>query len=643
MGDGVFGLGSSLNTRAACISLILLILFTVFFEITTSRLDKHLAAVGMMYLNAKIKREIDYAAAIDTTELVERSRRVQLGGWRGFMPQNLKLRHDIEFKVYNMFFCDHYRFPVSAFDFPAYMREVLDRHVTSLLEVEISSWLFLCGALCVNIIRGYVEGEIGDDEESTTVEGSARSLLRSLASSSDEDKDDDGLWFFMGLGIAMLTAVSLLKFFGKRSERQLLKLMGCGDVEKCIEYLKKTEEKLLKEEEKLMDNHHKSQTLKIGSPEEEGKTQRHKRVTSGNVSTSLKSELLSAFKAGAGEDDVFQAEGGDSPSFNAKHGAHQHDPVKDDVMLGVMHKHTVGAATNAVAKVGKRVKGLSSSIGATGVSSRFIGGSPPQHHPLAIPEGSATATVSEESKKKIKRIQRNRSEHRQAEVHTATIARGALKAQMKAVYLFGSEAVVNKLLDLAMLFNCFYVAVFCANFAYVALHKDNGLGPLYFVICLVPGIATFYMCGMCVKTHSILSAIAHIDLEVVGAVVDETEDTLAVGKAAFATILDKLEVHGIDMEALHAVFDEMDENGDGTLDAKELRHCLANLGVHLPSHKFKKLFRLVDIDRKGTINFIEFFLLLYPEETDNVEKYFEVLFFKKTKMEDLIEAPDVKK
>lgn len=34
-----------------------------------------LSAVGMMYLNAKIKREIDYAAAIDTTELVERSRR----------------------------------------------------------------------------------------------------------------------------------------------------------------------------------------------------------------------------------------------------------------------------------------------------------------------------------------------------------------------------------------------------------------------------------------------------------------------------------------------------------------------------------------------------------------------------------------
>lgn len=40
---------------------------------------------------------------------------------------------------------------------------------------------------------------------------------------------------------------------------------------------------------------------------------------------------------------------------------------------------------------------------------------------------------------------------------------------------------------------------------------------------------------------------------------------------------------------------------------------------------------------------MQFFLLLYPEETDNVEKYFEELFFKKTKMEDLIEAPDVKK
>lgn len=145
---------------------------------------------------------------------------------------------------------------------------------------------------------------------------------------------------------------------------------------------------------------------------------------------------------------------------------------------------------------------------------------------------------------------------------------------------------------------------------------------MYFLLCLVPGFLSFYMCGMCVKTHSILAAISHIDLEVIGAVVDETEDTLAVGKAAFAQVLEKLEIQGIDMKACNEIFKEFDLNGDGTLNQKELRSCLANLGVHLPAHKFKQLFRLVDVDRDGKISFLEFFLLLYPEETDNVEKLF---------------------
>jgi len=202
------------------------------------------------------------------------------------------------------------------------------------------------------------------------------------------------------------------------------------------------------------------------------------------------------------------------------------------------------------------------------------------------------------------------------------INRVILNAKMKSVYLFKSEIVQEKLLDLALLFNCFYIAVFCANYAYVALEKYSNLGPVYFLLCLVPGFLSFYICGMCVKTHSILAAISHIDLEVIGAVVDETEDTLAVGKAAFAQVLEKLEIQGIDMKACNEIFKEFDLNGDGTLNLKELRSCLANLGVHLPAHKFKQLFRLVDVDRDGKISFLEFFLLLYPEETDNVEKLF---------------------
>lgn len=62
-------------------------------------------------------------------------------------------RDTMEYKVFNVFFCKTYGLPLSVFDFASYMREVLDKHVTDMIEVEVSSWVLLCVALCFNVIR----------------------------------------------------------------------------------------------------------------------------------------------------------------------------------------------------------------------------------------------------------------------------------------------------------------------------------------------------------------------------------------------------------------------------------------------------------------------------------------------------------
>ena len=92
----------------------------------------------MMILNQRIKRHIDVTAAHSSEGLAKsyEARKGDMVGWRGYLPKNRQLRLTIEFKVYNLFFCDHYQFPLSAFDFPSYMREILDKNVTNLLEVR---------------------------------------------------------------------------------------------------------------------------------------------------------------------------------------------------------------------------------------------------------------------------------------------------------------------------------------------------------------------------------------------------------------------------------------------------------------------------------------------------------------------------
>ena len=95
------------------------------------------------------------------------------------------------------------------------------------------------------------------------------------------------------------------------------------------------------------------------------------------------------------------------------------------------------------------------------------------------------------------------------------------KINLEHVYLFKSPLLFNKTLDMTLLFNCFYLGIFCANYAYVSFTVTNGW--IYFIFTFVPPLLNFVISGNVIKTMSILNAISELDGEVVGRVIDETE------------------------------------------------------------------------------------------------------------------------
>jgi Ca2+-binding EF-hand superfamily protein len=68
------------------------------------------------------------------------------------------------------------------------------------------------------------------------------------------------------------------------------------------------------------------------------------------------------------------------------------------------------------------------------------------------------------------------------------------------------------------------------------------------------------------------------------------------------------------MTDIHDLFLEIDSDKSGSIDAAELRKGLALIGMHFSSKRYKRLFRAVDKNRDGTIDFSEFFRLIYPDE-----------------------------
>ena len=96
------------------------------------------SAVFMMFMNKHKKVFIDRVAAKTSGDCIKDYEQgdVNTGKSPGFFGTFASSQ--VEFKLYNTFFCYTHKLPVSAFDFGMYMREVLDEHVVELIEVEIS-------------------------------------------------------------------------------------------------------------------------------------------------------------------------------------------------------------------------------------------------------------------------------------------------------------------------------------------------------------------------------------------------------------------------------------------------------------------------------------------------------------------------
>ena len=186
---------------------------------------------------------------------------------------------------------------------------------------------------------------------------------------------------------------------------------------------------------------------------------------------------------------------------------------------------------------------------------------------------------------------------------------------LSSIYPFGSPILFTKSLDMILLFNTFYLSVFVANYLGVITKKDStGEQVVYIVIILAPIFLLFPFVAYCVRTTSILNAISNLDVEVVGKVIDETEDMLNIQHEVFDVFRKKMEDKGLGPSDLQKLFLEIDADNSGEIDAKELKTGLHAIGMHFSKNKFKRLFRAVDRDRSGNISFPEFFHLVYPEE-----------------------------
>ncbi|CAN0117906.1 unnamed protein product [Ectocarpus sp. 4 AP-2014] len=180
------------------------------------------------------------------------------------------------------------------------------------------------------------------------------------------------------------------------------------------------------------------------------------------------------------------------------------------------------------------------------------------------------------------------------------------------IYPFGSPALFHKTLDVLLLLSCTYLAVWVVNFLIVAIEKPHAV--LRHAAMLLPAAGVFLFNALSVKTSSLLLAISAMDPEIIGKVIDEQIDEEKLVVQFRERLTNRLEELGLGQSGLASAFEEVDVAGHGELTIKELRDVLFALNFHAPKETYRKLFNIMDKNRKGVVSYHQLCELVYNLE-----------------------------
>ncbi|CAM9894396.1 unnamed protein product, partial [Chrysoparadoxa australica] len=178
-------------------------------------------------------------------------------------------------------------------------------------------------------------------------------------------------------------------------------------------------------------------------------------------------------------------------------------------------------------------------------------------------EGDADPILRAPQQPGITDLQKKKTLRQGTSAHARRKTTMKLSHDIRDIFPLESIAFFHKVLEVLMLLNCVYLALWATNFVVVA--KAYRFTALYSILELLPAIVLIPVFGLSLKTSSLVTAISAVDPSIIGKVVDEQIDlqnTVSEFRTRLITRFEALEVNASD--GLLTLF-EANDNGDGEL------------------------------------------------------------------------------
>lgn len=184
------------------------------------------------------------------------------------------------------------------------------------------------------------------------------------------------------------------------------------------------------------------------------------------------------------------------------------------------------------------------------------------------------------------------------------------------IFLFKNRHLFYRGIELVVMLNCLYMALWVTNFITVAY--ESGRPVMWQIFIIMPIIYTFGCLSVLVKTSSKMLAVEELNIEVIGRMVEEEEMTRGIIADLRLKILALVDDIGDDNKSRQAMVEELfahiDSDQSGQITKRELRIFLEALHLHFSNSKLNRLFKTVDSDHDGFIMKYELAAILFPDD-----------------------------
>jgi len=190
-----------------------------------------------------------------------------------------------------------------------------------------------------------------------------------------------------------------------------------------------------------------------------------------------------------------------------------------------------------------------------------------------------------------------------------------LSEDFSSVFLFDNPDLFFRAVEIAIMLNSLYLSLWITNFISAVNQASIDYSYLWQIFMLVPLFLVLPSIGAIVKVASLISAIAQLDIDVIGTIAEAKEENDRLCSELRAKILSRVKGERMNQkDIIRRLFDEIDTDGSGTINKFEFRDMLAALRLHYSDEKYIKLFAQVDVNKSGSLTIDELNKLIFPDD-----------------------------